>query len=94
MENFPDYTPKQTDWHRLAHVTTERKGFNPKTIFSKLYWHSNFVKFHNKLMAYFIQQGMGYIDDKQFQEAYRTGEGTMQETAYHQDLNPYRETVQ
>ena len=73
MENFPDYTPKQTGWHRLAHVTTERKGFNPKTTFSKLYWHSNFVKFHNKLMAYFIQQGMGYIDDKQFQETYRTG---------------------
>ena len=40
--------------------------------FSKLYWQSNFVKFHNKLMAYFIQQGMGYIDDKQFQEAYWT----------------------
>ena len=24
-------------------------------------------------MAYFIQQGMGYMDDKQFQEAYRVG---------------------
>ena len=54
-------------------MTTERKGFNPKATFSKLYWYSNFVKFHNKLMAYFIQQGIGYIDDKQFQESYRTG---------------------
>ena len=73
LENLPDYTPQQTGRSKLAHVTTERKGFNPKTTFSKLYQYSNFVKFHNRLMAYFIQQGMGYMDDKQFQEAYRVG---------------------
>ena len=73
FENLPDYTPKQTGRNKMAHLTTERKGFNPKTTFSKLFRSSNFVKFHNKLMAYFIQQRMGYIDDKQFQEAYRIG---------------------